>query len=126
MIPTNPGLQQSEYRWRGALVACALNAIGMPIDILVGRDVPGMPRWPPLMSAAVGVLLAVVLLARRRHPTYRLCASVFLLNNAVILVALWITTGAFAAAPGTWVPFPAHKPGVVGGAVRAPCRVAGR
>src|SRR5262245_35953906 len=125
MIPTNPGLQQSEYRWRGALVACALNAIGMPIDILVGRDVPGMPRWPPLMSAAVGVLLAVVLVARRRHPTYRLCATVFLLNNAVILVALWITTGAFAAAPGKWVPFQANKLGVLAAAVLAPGLVTG-
>jgi hypothetical protein len=113
-------LQQSQYRWRGALVACALNAIGMPLDILVGRDVPGMPRWPSLMSAIVGLLLAIVLLVRRRHPTYRLCTTVFLLNNAVILVALWITTGAYAAAPGKWIPFQANKLGVLAVAVLAP------
>ena len=121
MIPAHPQeLQQSQYRWRGALVACALNAIGMPLDILVGRDVPGIPKWPPLMSATVGLLLAIVLLVRRRHPTYRLCTTVFLLNNAVILVALWITTGAFAAAPGKWVPFQANKLGVLAVAVLAP------
>jgi len=122
MIPAAPAheLQESHYRWRGALVACALNAIGMPLDIFVGRDVPGMPKWPSLMSAAAGLLLAVVLLVRRRHPTYRLCAAVFLLNNAVILVALWITSGYYAAAQGKWIPFQANKLGVLAVAVLAP------
>ena len=127
MIPAAPAheLQESHYRWRGALVACALNAIGMPLDIFVGRDVPGMPKWPSLMSAAAGLLLAVVLLVRRRHPTYRLCAAVFLLNNAVILVALWITSGVYAAAPGKWVPFQANKLGVLAVAVLSPGLVTG-
>src|SRR4029078_616115 len=82
-------LQQSQYRWRGALVACALNAIGMPLDILVGRDVPGMPKWPSLMSGVVGLLLAGALLVRRRHPTYRLGAAGVLLQHALHLCALW-------------------------------------
>ena len=49
----------------------------------------------------------------------------FLLNNAVILVALWITSGAYAAAPGRWIPFQANKLGALAAAVLAPDLVTG-
>ena len=61
------GHRQSRNAWRGALWACGLNAVGMPLDILIAWEVPDMPRWPPLVSSAAGVLLVVVLLAARRH-----------------------------------------------------------
>ena len=92
--------QRSQYSWRGTLVACCLNVVAMPLDILLAREVPSMPTWPPLLSGAAGALLAVVMLARRRRSTARLCATVFLLNTLVILAALWIISGAYAAAPG--------------------------
>jgi len=112
--------QRSQYSWRGTLIACGLNAIGMPMDIWFGRDVPNLPIWAPIASGAAGVVLAIVLLARRRHPTARLCTRVFLLNTLVILVALWITSGAFAAAPGKWLPFQANKLGALAAGVLAP------
>jgi hypothetical protein len=111
---------QSRYNWRGALVACGLNAIGMPIDLLLTREIPGVPGWPPLMSSATGVLLILVLIARRRHPTHRLATTAFLINTAAILVALWIMSGAYAAAPGKWIPFQANKMGALAAAVLAP------
>jgi hypothetical protein len=121
MIPAPPHeSQQSQYRWRGALLSCALNAIGMPLDLFLARDVPDMPRWPSLASGAAGVVLAVVLFVRRAHPTVRLTSAVFLVNIGVIVVALWIVTGAFAAAPGTWIPFQANKLGALAAAVLAP------
>ena len=120
MTPTPQESHHSRYNWRGALVACGLNAIGMPLDLVLAGDIPGMPRWAPLMSSAVGVLLASVLLARRRHPTARLARAAFLVNTAVILVALWITSGAYAAAPGKWIPFQANKIGALAAAVLAP------
>jgi hypothetical protein len=121
MIPAPPHeSQRSQYSWRGTLVACGLNAAGMPIDILLSRDVPGMPSWPPLASSAAGVLLAIVMLVRRRHPTARLATTVFLLNTLVILASLWITSGAYAAAPGRWIPFQANKLGALAAGVLAP------
>ena len=77
------------------------------------------------MSSATGVVLAIVLLAHRRRPTIRLSMTVFMLNNAVILVALWITSGAYAAAPGRWIPFQANKLGALAAAVLAPDLVTG-
>ncbi len=51
--------------------------------------------------------------------------TVFMLNNAVILVALWITAGAYAAAPGRWIPFQANKLGALAAAVLSPDLVSG-
>ena len=121
MIPPAPHeSQRSQYSWRGALIACGLNAIGMPMDLVLGRDIPNMPTWPPLMSSATGAVLVIVMLARRRHPTARLATTVFLLNTLVILVALWITSGVYAAAPGRWIPFQANKLGALAAGVLAP------
>jgi hypothetical protein len=117
--------QSSQYSWRGALVACGLNAIGLPMDLLMARDVPAMPLWPSLTSAGAGVVLAIVLLARRRRPTMRLSTTVFLVNNAFILVALWMTSAAYAAAPGRWIPFQANKIGALAAAVLSPDLVSG-
>ena len=115
------------YAWRGALFACGLNAVGMPLDFADGAGRSRACRvWPPLVSSAAGVLLAIVLLARRRHPTVRLAMAVFMVNIAVILVALWITSGAYAAAPGRWIPFQANKLGALAAAVLAPDLVTGR
>jgi hypothetical protein len=121
MIPAPPHeVQRSQYRWRGTLVACGLNIAGMPMDVLLAHDVPRMPLWPPLASSAAGLVLAVVMLARRRHPTARLANTVFLLNTAAILAALWVTSAAFAGAPGRWIPFQANKVGALAAGVLAP------
>jgi hypothetical protein len=118
--PAPRGSEHSRYAWRGALVACGLNAIGMPLDILVSRGIPDMPRYPVLVSSAAGALLAVVLIARRRDPTIRLSSAIFILNNAVIIWALWITAGVYATAPERWIPFQANKLGTLAAAVLAP------
>jgi hypothetical protein len=121
MIPAPPHeVQRSHYSWRGALVACALNAIGMPLDMLMSRNIPNMPLWPPLASSAAGLILMIVLVARHQRPTTRLSSTVFLLNTAAILVSLWITSGAYAAAPGKWIPFQANKLGALAAGVLAP------
>ena len=126
MIPaSSDNGHQARNAWRGSLWACGLNAVGMPLDILIAWEVPEMPRWPPLVSGAAGVLLVIVLLADRKHPTTRLARTTFLVNIAVMLAALWITSGAYAAAPERWIPFQANKLGALAVAMLAPDLITG-
>jgi hypothetical protein len=123
--PAQEDAHQSRNAWRGAVWACGLGAVGMPLDLLVGRDVPNLPWWPPIASSAVGLLLIAVLVVRRRRATTRLARAAFLINNAVIIAALWITSGAWAAVPGRWIPFQANKLGALAAAMLAPDLVTG-
>ncbi|MGH9256486.1 MAG: hypothetical protein ACRD3C_18155 [Vicinamibacterales bacterium] len=108
------------HAWRGAFVAAALNAVGMPGDFLLARDIPDMPWYPAAMSALVGVGLIALLLIRRQRATVRLGSVVFLVNTVAILVALWITSGYWAAGDTSWTPFQANKLGALAAALLAP------
>ena len=110
----------ARHSWRGAFVAAALNAVAMPIDFLLARPIPKMPMYPSAMSALVGIGLIVFLLIRRQRATVRLGSMVFLLNTVAMLVALWITSGYWAAAGRAWTPFQAHKLGVLAVPLVAP------
>jgi hypothetical protein len=79
-----------------------------------------MPWYPSVFSSAVGVGLIVLLLTRRNRATIRLGSIVFLVNTAVMLVALWITSGFWAAGDHAWTPFQANKLGAMASAVLAP------
>jgi hypothetical protein len=105
--------------WRGALIATMLNALGMPLDLVLGWTVPDMPRWASVLSALVGASLALLLLVRRRRPTRRLAEWTFSLNNVVILFALWMTSSAYAHMPN-WLPFQANKLGALAASLLAP------
>jgi hypothetical protein len=109
----------ARHAWRGALVAAALNAVGMPFDFFLARHVPNMPFYPSALSALVSVGLIVLLLIRGRHPTVRFGSFVFLLNTIVILVALWITSG-YWAPTRAWTPFQANKLGILAVPLVAP------
>jgi hypothetical protein len=110
---------RARHAWRGAFVACLLNAAGMPVDLFLSRHVPGMPWYPPVLSALSGVGLSAWLLTRRHGATVRLGSTAFFVNNAVILVALWITSGYWASTPN-WTPFQANKLGALTVALIAP------
>jgi len=110
---------EARHAWRGALVAAALNAVGMPFDYFLARNVPGMPFYPSALSALAATGLIVVLWNRRRRPTVRLGSTVFLLNTAVMLVALWITSG-YWAPTRAWTPFQANKLGALAVPLVAP------
>jgi hypothetical protein len=108
------------HAWRGAVFACALNVIGMALDLAIGRTVPGLPWWPNVASGAVGAALVGVLFARRARATVRLGSVVFLVNNTVIVAALWITSGYYAASNLPWTPYQANKLGIMAIALLAP------
>lgn len=116
---TAPPDLAARHAWRGALVAAALNAVGMPLDFVLAREVPNMPFYPSALSALVGIGLIVVLWTRRRRATVRLGSGVFLLNTFVMLAALWITSG-YWASTRAWTPFQANKLGALAVPLVAP------
>jgi hypothetical protein len=107
-----PGLR-ARVAWRGALIASFLNAFGWPLDLLISREVPGMPKWPALTSASIGLVTATVLLARRRTPTRTLGAIAFLINTAAVASMLWLVNGHYAVMGSRWAPFQANKLGAM-------------
>jgi hypothetical protein len=105
--------------WRGAVVAVALNLIGMPVELAIQRKHPAMPVWPPIVSmAAAGVLLGILLIRRRRR-SLALANAVFLVNLAVIVAALWMIAR-YPGAETTWNPFQEFELGMVTCAILAP------
>jgi hypothetical protein len=116
----SPGELAQRHAWRGALVAAALNTVAMPVDSLLGRAVPGLPLWPNLLSAGIGVLLVVGLILRRRTTTVPQAAILFLVNTGATLLALWVTSAAWAGAGPRWIPFQANKLGALAASLLAP------
>jgi hypothetical protein len=110
----------AKHAWRGALVAAALNAVGMSVDFLLARDIPTMPIYPYAMSTLVGIGIIVFLLIRRQRATVRLGSAAFLANTVAILVALWITSGYWATSGRAWTPFQANKLGALAVPILAP------
>jgi hypothetical protein len=110
----------ARHAWRGAVVAAALNAAGMSADFLLARDIPTMPIYPYAISVLVGIGLIVFLLIRRQRATARVGSAVFLVNTVAILVALWITSGYWAATGRAWTPFQANKLGALAVPMLAP------
>jgi hypothetical protein len=111
--------RQNWTDWRGVLLSTALNALGMPLDLLLGLRVPDMPRGPSIGSAVVGLVLTAVLMSAEWRANPRRLSFIFLLNNLAILTALWITSG-YWARTGLWVPFQANKLGIFAVAILAP------
>jgi signal transduction histidine kinase len=110
----------ARHAWQGAFSAAFLNAVGMPIDFFLARNIPTMPIYPYAMSVLVGIGLIVFLLIRRQRATVRLGSAVFLVNMVTILVALWITSGYWATTGRPWTPFQANKLGALAVAMLAP------
>jgi hypothetical protein len=109
-----------ESAWTSAVWSCALNVLGMPLELLVGRGVPDMPNWPAYASMALGLVLFAVLMARRRGLSARWCSTAFVVNALSIVVALWIRDDAYARVHDHWAPFQANKLGGLVVALLAP------
>jgi hypothetical protein len=105
--------------WRGAMAAAVLTVIGVPLELVIGRNIPGMPVWPLLAATATGVACAVLLLLRRHKPTVTLGSITFLVSAIAIVMALWKTSDFFATTPA-WSPFQANKLGALTVALLAP------
>jgi hypothetical protein len=117
-------LEERSARNSGAY-SCVLNAGGMAIEFLIERKVGGIPWWPALLSALVGLTVLAGLLVARRWPERRLGSAAFLINAAAVVFVLSITHSYYAAAARPWRPFEANKLGALTVALLAPNRWAG-
>ena len=117
---TPSGDLATRHAWRGAFVAATLNVVGMSVDYILAREVPTMPMYPYAISALTGAGLIVFLLIRRHRATVRLGSAVFAINTTAMLVALWITSGYWAASGPAWTPFQANKLGAIAVPMLAP------
>src|SRR6185436_2506935 len=100
---------REQLAWRGALSVALLNACGWMFDLLIAREIPGMPLWPALIAAGGGALAAALLFARRKKASVGFSSAVFLLQIAFIICALWVTNEKFATNGRAWAPFQADK-----------------
>jgi hypothetical protein len=104
---------REQLAWRGAFSVAVLNACGWLFDVMIARQVPGMPLWPALVASGSGALAAVVLLALRGKASARLSSLIFLAQIAFIICALWYTNARYAEASHPWAPFQADKLGAL-------------
>jgi hypothetical protein len=104
---------------QGAVASLALSWIGLPLSIVIERDVPGIPAWPKLLALGVTAALTSFLLVRRL-PSVRESSAIFVLNNLGALFSLWISGSHYTGAPPMYLPFEAHKLAMLAVAVIAP------
>jgi signal transduction histidine kinase len=110
--------------WQSVVAALILNLCGMPIELVWGRSIPPMPRWPTLATMGLSATFLVLMLWRRPRVTARQAAWVFFLHNVAIVSELWFTSGYYVRAGIAWAPFQPNKLGVLTVALLAPSGLA--
>jgi hypothetical protein len=113
-------LHLARLAWQRTLAAFALNLIGMPLEMVMRRSVPGVPIWPSIGSMSISALCFAVLARRRDRSSVRLASILFLIHNVGVVSALWITSGYFSISAGSWIPLHANKLGALIVAALAP------
>jgi hypothetical protein len=113
-------MDRARVAWRSATLAVVLTIVGVPMDIVVGRAIGGVPVLPVLVAVAAAMLLLAFLLAHRGRPSRLLGNAIFLLDAAIILAVLWRSNEAYAESARAVIPFQAQKLGMVTVALLAP------
>ncbi|PCC72835.1 hypothetical protein SAMN02745121_01952 [Nannocystis exedens] len=116
----------ARHVWRGTLIAALLNACLYPLDILRGRDIGPAPWWPVFGASVVGFLIAAFILVihRRRPQSVLLGSTLFIVNQAAILVSAGLM-GPYQLQDPNLIPFQVHKLGTLTVAILAPERWVG-
>src|SRR5262249_583208 len=88
-MPVSPLDEDAKIARDVTIAAAGLNVAGMALDTLFWRvQFHRMLAWH-LVSLGFSVVLLVYLPLRRAYPPARLSAAAFVLNNVVIVAALW-------------------------------------
>jgi hypothetical protein len=106
--------------WFAATIAVLFNGLGMLLEYAIVRKNPGIPGRPLAISAIVAVILLLVLLARRKRPSVKWAALIYLVNSAAVTFVLVSTNLQAAITQKHWVPFQANKLGCLIAAMLAP------
>ncbi|UJR84666.1 Hypothetical protein I5071_67450 [Sandaracinus amylolyticus] len=106
--------------WAALRTASALNVVGIALELMTGRELPGIPAWPALVSGAVGLVLFALAMLRPPHWSGRLASWLFVVNSAAIALALFVRDPYYAAFAEHWIPFQGSKLCCVIVAVLAP------
>jgi len=111
-------MSDQTHDWYGPAVACGLGALGMLLDLVITRSIPGTPEWPNVACSAVSLTLLALMLSGRRSP--RFVAAAFIANNLAMATAFWISDSYFAQTVQHWTPFRPHQLGILTTALLAP------
>jgi hypothetical protein len=106
--------------WFGATVAALFNALGMFIELLMVRKIPGISKGPAVISAMFGLLLFSALYLRRRTPSVKWAGVAYVLTTISVATGLLLINLQFAQFEKNWVPFQANKLGCLVAAMIAP------
>lgn len=110
----------------GTIMAAAFNVLGMPIELIILRSLPSIPRWPLYTSIAFSAGLLTALLIGKRSRMVPLAPVLFVLHAAVISFALYHVEAQLGGRSATvWAPFQATKVGALVVGVLAPGFAAG-
>jgi hypothetical protein len=106
--------------WFGATVAALFNALGMLIEILIIREIPGISIKPAAISASIGVIVCAVLFIRRKTPSVGGAYVAYSITFVSVATALLFMNLHFADLEKNWVPFQETKLGCLVAAMVAP------
>lgn len=95
--------------WYEAVAAASLNVGGMPMEWLIGWNIPGMPRWPAGLSVLIGVVSLLILFLRRERAGFPLTGAIFLANTMAVAAGFLLTNPYYAMGAHIWVPFQGSK-----------------
>jgi hypothetical protein len=106
--------------WFGATMAVLFNGLGMLLEVAIIREVHGVSVRPPAISGVVALILLLALFIRRKRPSVKWAARIYLVNSAAVSMALLMTNVQFAVSERNWVPFQASKLGCLIAAMVTP------
>jgi hypothetical protein len=97
--------------WFGATVAALFNGLGMLLEYEIIKKSLGVSSSAPAISAIVAAILLLLLFVRRKTPSVKWAAVIYLINSVAVTYVLLSTNLQFATSERHWVPFQASKLG---------------
>jgi hypothetical protein len=102
------------------VTAAAFNLAGMPVELLILRHWPAIPRWPVYLSTLAGAAILALAAGISSRRVARVAPRLFVLNAGVISFALYRVHAGLAEAHGVQSFFLASKLGALIAGMLAP------
>ena len=92
----------------GAMTAAGLVVLGLPFELVAGRNLPGIPDWPVFLTMGVSAAAFIALAVFRGQRTRWFPSVVLVVNSAALAFALYVRDPYWALV-GNWMPFSVNK-----------------